>query len=125
MTLKGSPQTTYEDVEEESVQSFFRYVHTIDSSLQKDALQSQDIKKCSKLQEFISNHCKATYYTVQIKKCFREECVYCQSNPPSLPHEVFVDMHFLPSPTQTYRDKYKKFEKVYRTSITEKDRPSL
>ena len=51
--------------------------------------------------------------------------MYCQSNPPSLPHEVFADMHFLPSPTLTSHDKYKKFEEVYGTSTTEKDRPSL
>ena len=41
-----SQRTTCEGVEEETVKSFFGYVHTIDSSLQKDALRSQDLKKC-------------------------------------------------------------------------------
>lgn len=124
MSLKGSELTTHEGVDASSVDSFFEYLHVVDATPQQDALRRSDLKKCFKFQEFCAKHCKVTQYTFQIQKCSAEDCEYCQTNPPSLPPEVFADMHFLPSPMLATGDKYKKFEDIYGTSTTEKDLPS-
>ena len=81
MTLKGNQLTTYEGVKENDVHSFFQCIHTIDATLEQDALRSQDLRKCVKFKEFVATHCKATQYTYQIRKCSGEKCTYCQNNP--------------------------------------------
>ena len=125
MTLKGNGLTTYEGVKENDVDSFFQSIHTIDPSLEHDALISGDLRKSVKFTEFAATHCKATQYTFQIRKCLEEKCTYCQNNPKSLPPDVSVDLHFLPCPMLSSGNSYKSFEEAYGTATTEKDRPSL
>ena len=60
ITLKINGLMTYEHVKEIDVDSFFQNIHTIDPSLESDALKCQDLTKFVKFTEFAASHCKAT-----------------------------------------------------------------
>lgn len=107
------------------IDSFFREIHEIDNTVERDKLTNRDLKKRSVLKEFMSAHCMSTHYTFQIRKCVKDGCVCCKKHPPSIPLGVFVGVHFLPSPMLDIGTKYREFDEVYGTETTEQDRPSL
>ena len=86
-------------------------------------LKMVDLKKCNKLQDFMTQHCKATHYAFQIKKCGSPECDYCSQKPPRLQ----CALHFMPDPViapSLDGEKYKEFDEVFGTDTTDDDRPS-
>ena len=114
---------TYQGAIQFTVDSFF---HKIDSAVQQSALRAKDLKSYVKLQKFIKTHCTITQYTLQIKKCSQKECDYCQENLPSLPSDLLASVHLLPSPMLVGdSNRQKKFDDIYGTPTTERDRPSL
>ena len=73
---------------------------------------------CSLSYDFISLALRAEQY-YRSREYFGKNCQ-------QRPNDLFAALHPLPSPTLVgTTDKYKKFEDVYGTTTTEKDRPSL
>ena len=96
MKLKESRISTYTGASENDIRTMFEEILQIDHSLEADKLVKNELKKCDDWKSFVSNHCKSTHYSFQVKKCNSQECSYCQSNPPQTPG--FADIHFLPDP---------------------------
>ena len=75
---------------------------------------------------FMEKHCYANTYTFQLKKCLDGNCRTCSIQPPRLPMETFSKLHFVPAPTlDSSKQHYNKFEDLYGSKPTEKDKPSL
>jgi len=103
----------------------FQHALYIDTSLKPDSLTAKDLKSAPSLERFMENHCHASKYVFQVKKCTDVSCFYCQEHPIRLPEDVFHSLSFLPLPLlDNSKEHYKDFSIVYGQVPSDIDRPS-
>ena len=66
---------------------------------------------------------RLTTYSITIKKCNKEDCVFHTTV--QVPESVFNKVHYLSAPTLKFDDKFHAFADIYGQEPDEKDRPSL
>ena len=110
---------------EEQIKNFFELMQQrIHPSISFEALNNASLSKISEYRCFVEEHCLSTSYLFQIKKCGQDECGFC--TPIRLPRAVFDDLHFIPAPLlDSSKEHFQKFESLYGTKPSEKDKPSL
>lgn len=126
MKLKENNIQCAKSCDDAAIDSFFQCLSKIDENIDKEKLTVADLAKLESYTNFVSEHCKATTYTYQIRKCMNVSCNYCSLHPIRLPAEVFGDISFIPAPLLDFtKEHYMKFCEAYGKTVTEKDRPSL
>ena len=102
--------------------SYILSYRKIDKDLEvNDLTTAKKVSESDKLTKFIEDHCTATTYTYQIKKC--GDCDFCQEHPVRSP---IKDLNFVPAPLlDDTRQHYVSFEELYGKKPDEKDLPSL
>lgn len=89
-------------------------------------LTQETLKNAKDWQAFLKDHCSASRYLFQVKKCGKDTCSYCCLHPVRLPQSEFNRVNFVPLPLMnTSKDHCKKFEELYGQLPSEVDRPSL
>ena len=102
--------------------SYILSYRKIDEDLDVNVLTTAvKVSESDKLTKFITDHCLATTYTYQIKKC--GDCDFCEMNPVRSPIQ---DLNFVPAPLlDDTRQHYVSFGELYGKKPDEKDLPSL
>ena len=76
-------------------------------------------------QKFFQEHCLASTYTFQVKKCENLDCAFCTAHPIRMSRLDFSKLHFLPFPMlDSSKEHFKDFRSSYGKMTSEKDRPS-
>ena len=126
MMLKDNQIVCPKPCDENDILAFFESLKKIDDNVEIDKLNAACLTKLEAYSQFVTDHCIATSYTFQIRKCKTSTCRYCSEHPVRLNEDVFDSLQFIPAPLlDASREHFQTFEQVYGSTVTEKDRPSL
>ena len=126
MKIKDVPVKLGVPATESEIEAQFKWVLSIDPTLDKERLSKMDLQNAASLQSFMKAHCHLSAYAFQVKKCCDNTCYYCSKHQIRLSHEDFKSLHFLPLPLlhPTNKDHYRPFSDVYGQLPSNLDQPS-
>ncbi|XP_014674219.1 PREDICTED: uncharacterized protein LOC106814419 [Priapulus caudatus] len=122
LKLKDEPLRPFQAASRDDISALAQTLTRIDPDF--DASVLTDSKKTVKpgrlILDFIKKHCLERHYMFSIKRCGDADCV---CGKPSLPEEIFHDLHHLPDPTAspTEADKYMNFQEIYGKKHTDEE----
>ena len=127
MKIKDVPVELGVPATESEIEAQFKWVLSIDPTLDKERLSKMDLQNAASLQSFMKAHCHISAYAFQVKKCCDNTCYYCSKHQIRLSHEDFKSLHFLPLPLlhPTNKDHYRPFSDVYKQLPSNLNQPSL
>ena len=126
MMLKDNQIVCPKSCDEDAITAFFESLKKIDENVDANHLNAANLASLESYSQFVTDHCVATTYTFQIRKCKIASCRYCTDHPVRLTEDLFNTLHFIPAPLlDTSKEHFQTFDQVYGSKVTEKDRPSL
>ena len=89
-------------------------------------IAAADLSKLDVYKGFVIEHSVLTTYTFETGKCGKDTCHYHSKNSVCLPSDMCKNIKFIPGPVlDSSKVHYQKFDQVYGSAPSGKDRPNL